>query len=102
MPWTQIELKPGMSIAIRGKAKLKPWESERSTDSRGRSFDAPYVGFSEDSPIGEVRVIASCWRGDKFYYEGSTHYEYPGAFIPEEMYQVAYPNRITLLPASDP
>jgi hypothetical protein len=101
MPWTEIELKPGMSIEIRGKAKLKPWESERSMDSGGRFFDAPYMGSSEDLPKGEVRVIAACWRGDKFYYEGSTHYEYSGDFIPEEMYQVVYPNKISLLPASD-
>jgi hypothetical protein len=101
MPWTEIELKPGMSIEIRGKAKLKPWESERSMDSGGRFFDAPYMGSSEDLPKGEVRVIAACWRGDKFYYEGSTHYAYSGDFIPEEMYQVVYPNKITLLPASD-
>jgi hypothetical protein len=101
MPWTEIELKPGMSIEIRGKAKLKPWESERSMDSGGRFFDAPYMGSSEDLPKGEVRVIAACWRGDKFYYEGSTHYEYSGDFIPEEMYQVVYPNKVTLLSASD-
>ncbi len=48
-------------------------------------------------------AVAEYWRwtADKFYYEGSTHYEYPGDFIPEEMYRVVYPNKITLLPASD-
>lgn len=101
MPWTQIELRPGMSIEIRGKAKLKPVDPERLTDSEGRLFDAPYMGSTEDLPKGEVRVVTSCWRGDKFYYEGSTHYEYPGDFVPEEMYTVVYQKKITLLLASD-
>jgi hypothetical protein len=94
MPWSEIELKPGMSIEIRGKAKLKRLDAETS-------FDAPYMGVTtEDMPKGEVRLITSCWRGDTFYYEGSTHYEYPGGFCPEEMYRVVYGNKITLLPAS--
>lgn len=97
MPWTQVELKPGMFIEIRGKAKLKSWDTERPMDSKGRLFDAPYMGSTEKAPTGEVRVIASCWRGDKFYYEGSTHYEYPSSFFPEEMSRVVHPNKITLL-----
>ena len=80
MPRTEIELKPGMSIEIRSKAKLKPMHHEETF------FDAPYMGATEGMPKGEVRVNASCWRGDTFYYEGSTHYEYPGSFCPEEMY----------------
>jgi len=94
MPWTEIELKPGMSIEIRGKAKLKPLDPEDTF------FDAPYMGATEDMPNGEVRVNVSSWRGDKFYYEGNTHYESPGTFCPEEMYTVVYGNKITLLPAS--
>jgi len=35
MPRTEIELKPGMSIEIRGKAKLKPMHHEETF------FDAP-------------------------------------------------------------
>ncbi len=101
MPWTQVELKPGMFIEVRGKAKLKPLDSERHTDSEGRFFDAPYSTSTEDLPKGEVRVIASCWRGDKFSYEGSTHYEYPSSFFPEEINHAVYPNKIILLPASD-
>jgi len=60
MPWSEIELKPGMSIEIRGKAKLKRLNTEET------SFDAPYMGTSEAMPKGEVRVVASCWRGDTF------------------------------------
>lgn len=101
MPWTQIELKPGMSIEVRGKAKLKPFGAEGPVDSERRFFDAPYSGSTEDLPKGEVRVITSCWRGDKFYYEGTTHYEYPSSFFPEESVSVVYPDKITLLPTSD-
>ena len=94
MPWSEIELKPGMSIEIRGKAKLKRLGPEETP------FDAPYMGVTtEDMPKGEVRLITSCWRGDTFYYEGSTHYEYPGGFCPQEMYRVVYCSKITLLPA---
>jgi hypothetical protein len=98
MPWTQVELKPGTFIEIRGKAKLKPLDPERRLDTEVRFFDAPQMGSTEDLPRGEVRVSATCWRGDKFYYEGSTHYEYVGDFIPEERYTVVYDNKITLLP----
>ncbi len=62
-------------------------------------FSAPLMGATEGMPKSEVRVNASCWRGDTFYYEGSTHYEYPRGFCPEEMYTVVYGNKITLLPA---
>ncbi|MGB7283603.1 MAG: hypothetical protein WBE13_15155 [Candidatus Acidiferrum sp.] len=61
MPWTEIELKPGMSIEIRGKAKLKPMKPEETF------FDAPYMGATEDMPKGEVGINSSCWRGDTFY-----------------------------------
>ena len=90
MPWTEIELKPGMSIEIRGRAKLKPLDPEEMF------FRAPYMGATKEMPTGEVRVNSSWWRGDTFYYEGSTHYEYPGSLCPEEMSGVVYGNRITL------
>jgi hypothetical protein len=95
MPWTEIELKPGESIEIRGKAKMKPLEPD------GRMFGAPSMGATEDLPSGEVGVVTSCWRGDTFYYEGSTHYEYQGGFCPEEMYTVAYAKKIRLLTAPE-
>ena len=68
-------------------------------DTEGTSFDAPYMGATEAMPKGEVRVVTSCWRGDTFYYEGSTHYEYPGGFCPEEMSSVIYGNKIILISA---
>jgi|SRR5271167_359186 len=101
MPWSAIELKPGMFIEVRGKAKLKRLDPERRMDSAGRFFDAPYMWSSEDLPKGEIRVVASCWRGDKFHYEGRTHYEYPGDFLPEEMSRAVFHNKITLLPEPD-
>ena len=101
MPWSEIELKPGMSVELRGKAKLKRLDPESPTDSEGRRFDAPYMGSTEDLPKGEVLVSATCWRGDKFSYKGSTHFEYPGSFVPEEMSTVVYGKKITLLAVPD-
>ncbi len=96
MPGTQIELKPGMYIEVRGKTKL-----ERFTDPVERFFHAPGLASTEDLPKGAIDVSALCWRGDKFYYEGNTHYEYVSSFFPEETNWTVYPNKITLLP-SDP
>jgi hypothetical protein len=93
-PQSQFELKPGMSIEIRGKAKLKPMDPQETF------FDAPYMGSSEDIPKGEVRVSTSCWRGDTFYYEGSTHYEYRSNFCPEEVSGAVYGKKITILSGS--
>jgi hypothetical protein len=101
MPWSQIELKPGMSIEIRGRARLQRPDLERPSDSEGRLFDGPYMGSTDNLPSGEVRVVTSCWRGDKYFYEGRTHLEYPSSFIPEEMTTAVYGGKITLLPASD-
>lgn len=100
MPWTQIELKPGASIEIRGKAKLKPIAQDAPIDTSRPFFDAPYMGSTEEMPESTVRVATTLWRGDIFYYEGSTHYEYPGGFCPEEMAGSVYENKITLRPSS--
>jgi len=95
MPWTEIELKPGMSIEIRGKAKLK------LVHARETLFRAPYMGSAtEDMPKGDAQVGAAYWRGETFYYEGSTHYEYQGTQCPEEMNMASLGPRIKLVPAT--
>jgi hypothetical protein len=92
MPWTEIELKPGASIEIRGKAKLKPMQAGDTL------FRAPYMGSTtEDLPQGEAQIGAAYWRGATFYYEGSTHYEYQGTQCPEEMNTAILGPKIKLL-----
>jgi hypothetical protein len=91
MPGTLVEIKPGMVIEIRGKAKLAPIERENTL------FQGVRIGASEDLPNGAVRVSTSLWRGDKYYYDGSTHHEGWSGFCPEEERRVEYGKKITLL-----
>lgn len=90
-PGSLIEIKPGMGIEIRGKAKLAP------IDPKNATFHGVGMAATEDLPKNEVRVRTSLWRGDKYYYDGSTHHEYGGGFCPEEESQVVYGKKITLL-----
>jgi hypothetical protein len=94
MPGTLVEIKPGMVIEIRGKAKLMP------IDPKNAPFHGVGMAATEDLPKGEVRVRTSLWRGDKYYYDGSTHHEGWRGFCPEEEYSLEYGKKITLLSSS--
>ena len=86
IPWTEIELKPGMSIEIREKAKLKP-------------FDPEEMFF--DAPNSEVQLGVSLLEGRRPSTTMEAHTTNIQAMpFTLKMSTVVYNNKIILLPAS--
>jgi hypothetical protein len=92
MPWTQLEIKPGEWVEIRGKAKLEP------ADHAKQVFHLPYGGNSSvPLPQGDVKASAGFWKGDLFYFQGSTQYEYIGG-CHHQMWSASYHGKFNIAP----
>jgi hypothetical protein len=92
IPATQMELKSGEFLAVKGKAKLEP------TDQTGREYNADVDTHSSvPGPLGEVNPGVMSWKGDYLHFDGPTQHEFHGC----HMYEVGVTlseQKITLLP----
>jgi hypothetical protein len=90
MPWTQLEIKPGEWVEVRGKAKLEP------ADHTKQVFHLP-SGANSSAPLphGEVKADAGFWKGDLFYFQASTQYEYIGG-CNHQIWTTRYAGELTI------
>src|ERR1700722_621878 len=92
MPWTQLEIKPGEWVEIKGKTKLE------ASDRTKQVFHSSYGTHSSvPLPQGEVKASVGFWKGDHLYFEGRTQYEYVGGGI-HESWSTPYNGRFTIAP----
>lgn len=92
MPWTQLEIKPGEWVEIRGKAKLE------ATDQTKHVFHSTYGTHSSvPLPQGEVTAWMSFWKGDYFYFQARTQYEYLSG-CNHQVWMTRYQEKFTIAP----
>jgi len=92
VPWTPLQINPGEWVEIRGKAKLEP------ADDTKQVFHLPYGGNSSvPLPRGEVKASAGFWKGDLFYFQAKTQYEYMGG-CNHQIWSAAYNGKFNIAP----
>jgi hypothetical protein len=96
-PDTQIDLKKGESIEVRGRAKLE------NTSASGRHFNADSEVYSTirnvTQKIPKMTAGVFSWRGDEVRFQARTQYEFVGCLMYEMSHGRPTGLTVDLLPA---